>query len=556
MNKHEHRSLAESASLELALTEWREALGEDHVLTDGESLAATATTTFPTNHRIPAILRPADREQVQASLRIANRHRVPVYPISRGRNWGYGSRVPMSDGCVLLDLGRMDAIVDFSEELAYVTVEPGVTQQQVYDFLKIRNSRLMLTVTGAPPDASMIGNALERGLGKGVYGDRFSHVCGLEVVLADGCLLHTGYDRFAGAKVAPLGRWGLGPSLDGLFSQSGLGVVTRMTLWLMPYPEYLQTFFYQLPDNAGLVQAVDALRELRLRGVLRGSFVIFNDLRLLSIKQGFPWQLADGKEPLTLTQRKTLRAKLGGGAWFGEGALFSPSRAVGVAERRLVKRALRGKVAKLMFVDAFKARWLKYAAALLKKLIGLDLGELMDMAFENNPQRGVPIAHSTRMAYWKKPVLPAIDEDPDRDRCGLIWCAPAVPFNGWDIVRTVELIESCLSGFGFDANIGLNFSSERLVEITVALVYDRDTLGADGRAMACNTALLATLREAGYLPYRLGLQSMDAIPDSRDDAQSVLETLRNALDPCGVLSPGRYPSGAARKIRDETAAGL
>jgi hypothetical protein len=44
------------------------------------------------------------------------------YPISRGKNWGYGSRVPARDGCVLLDLGRMNRIVGFSEKLAYVTV--------------------------------------------------------------------------------------------------------------------------------------------------------------------------------------------------------------------------------------------------------------------------------------------------------------------------------------------------------------------------------------------------------------------------------------------------
>ena len=64
-------------------------------------------------------------------MRIANRWKVAVYPISSGRNWGYGSRVPAADGCVLLDLGRMNQIVDFNEELGYVTVEPGVTQAQL-----------------------------------------------------------------------------------------------------------------------------------------------------------------------------------------------------------------------------------------------------------------------------------------------------------------------------------------------------------------------------------------------------------------------------------------
>ena len=46
--------------------------------------------------------------------------------------------VPSASGCVLMDLGRMNRILDFSEDLAYITVEPGVTQQQVYAFLQER----------------------------------------------------------------------------------------------------------------------------------------------------------------------------------------------------------------------------------------------------------------------------------------------------------------------------------------------------------------------------------------------------------------------------------
>ena len=67
---------------------------------------------------------------------------TPVYPISSGKNWGYGSRARCATR-VLLDLGRMNRILDFNEELAYVTIEPGVTQRQLYDFLSAR-SRLWM----------------------------------------------------------------------------------------------------------------------------------------------------------------------------------------------------------------------------------------------------------------------------------------------------------------------------------------------------------------------------------------------------------------------------
>jgi 4-cresol dehydrogenase (hydroxylating) len=117
---------------ENALIEWSMALGPENVITEPSSLLAAETGTFAGGHRIPAIIRPGTRQEVQECLRIANLHATPVYPISSGRNWGYGSRMPTADGCVLLDLGRMDRIVDFSEDLAYVTLEPGVTQAQLY----------------------------------------------------------------------------------------------------------------------------------------------------------------------------------------------------------------------------------------------------------------------------------------------------------------------------------------------------------------------------------------------------------------------------------------
>src|SRR5450755_2598671 len=132
-----------------AARQWADVVGPENVITDGASLRAAETGTFATGHRIPAIVRPANRAEVQECMRIATRWQVPVYPISGGKNWGYGSRMPASDGCTLLDLGRMDRIVDFSEELAYVTVEPGVTQAQLFAFLRERRSSLWMDSTGA-----------------------------------------------------------------------------------------------------------------------------------------------------------------------------------------------------------------------------------------------------------------------------------------------------------------------------------------------------------------------------------------------------------------------
>src|SRR5438105_15560845 len=93
-----------------ALDEFSEIVGSAHVSTDARELRAAETCTYATDHGVPAIVRPADRTQVQECVRAANRCGVALYPISSGKNWGYGSRVPAADGCVLLAVSGMNRI--------------------------------------------------------------------------------------------------------------------------------------------------------------------------------------------------------------------------------------------------------------------------------------------------------------------------------------------------------------------------------------------------------------------------------------------------------------
>src|SRR5687768_4346930 len=121
---------ASAPAVSAAISEWRSAIGAAYVSTAADDLRAAAGATFPTRATVFAIVRPADTREVQECVRIANKFTVPLYPVSTGRNWGYGSRSPVRDA-VILDLGRLNKIIDLNEDLAYVTVEPGVTQRQL-----------------------------------------------------------------------------------------------------------------------------------------------------------------------------------------------------------------------------------------------------------------------------------------------------------------------------------------------------------------------------------------------------------------------------------------
>lgn len=213
-----------------ALRDWRLIAGHENVVTDPAVISRAEVATFATSARIMAILRPANAGEAAACMAAAHRHGIDVHPVSRGLNWGLGSKTPAVSGAAVMELHRLDRIVGFDESSAFVTVEPGVTFRQLDAFLKARGSRLFLPAIGGSPDASIIGNAIQRGHGIGPSSQRADAIGSMEVVLRDGTVASTGYlpgSIFTGGETH---RHGAGPSLAGLFQQGFMGIVTRMTL--------------------------------------------------------------------------------------------------------------------------------------------------------------------------------------------------------------------------------------------------------------------------------------------------------------------------------------
>lgn len=521
-------------------TEFARIVGPDHVVTHPGQLTRAETATFATQASVPLIVRPADRAEVQACLRLANRHGVPVYPVSSGKNWGYGSMVPASDGNVLLDLGRMNRITAFDEALAYVTVEPGVTQRQLYEFLREKQSRLWLDATGASPDSSIVGNTMERGFGHTPYGDHFAHTCGLEVVLPTGECIETGFTRFGECAAGPVYRWGLGPSLDGLFTQANFGVVTRMTVWLMPEPERFEAFFFRCDDDGALGPVIEELRRLRLDGTLRSTAHIGNDYKVVNGLGQFPWSATGGTTPLLPSHMASLRRQFRIGAWNGSGGLYGTR--VQVAEaKRLLKAALKGKVARLEFLDDRKLALARRFASVYRLVTGWDLSAALDLVQPvYGLMRGIPTEQPLASAYWRKRMPPPATMDPDRDGCGLLWCAPVAPLEAGHARRLASLSSETLLGHGFEPMLSLSLVTDRALTCVVSIAYDRDVPGEDGRAMRCYHELRARLEEAGYHSYRLGIQASGAGVGGDDPYGSLIARIKRAIDPQDVLAPGRY----------------
>ncbi len=532
-------------NLARALHSWRAILGSEHVITDPVALAASQTATFATAQRIPAIIRPATREEVRSCVRIANLHRTAIYPVSTGKNWGFGSRVPARDGCVLMELNRLNRILDYDEQLAYVTVEPGVTFRQVHEFLRAQDSGLMLSITGSTPDSSIVGNTLERGFGWGPYTDRFAHVCDLEVVLPTGDLVHTGFGRFPNTKTTPVARWGLGPALDGLFTQSNFGIVTRLTQWLAPRPRYFQVCFFTISHGARLPDLIDAVQSLRFNWSSRIMVTLANDYRFLSVHGQYPWQALANTRPFPPEVLEHIRMLWGAdrwwnGAWNGLLGFYETSNEQGIAGRKVVIEALKGVVDRLGFADAMGteiSRWDRPGD------LGLAENSCTELVLAEGGLLGVPGERGVAGTYWrKKGPIPRV-MDPDRDLCGVVICAPAVPFAGRHVGRAASIMAEAMTRYGFEPVLAATAISERLVHVVGMILYDREVPGEDERAASCHHAMLQSLADEGYLPYRLGIQAMNQLPKAVDDTDELLKTLKRVLDPNNILAPGRYGLG-------------
>ena len=155
-----------------ALDAFAAVVGKQWVLTSDEDRNSYLDPFAPGNpdeHASPAAVAPASTEEVQAIVKIANQYKVPLWPVSTGRNLAYGGAAPAMRGTVVLDLKRMKRILEIDEELGYALVEPGVSFFDLHDALAARGDKLWIS-SPAPGWGSVIGNALEHGVGYTPYG--------------------------------------------------------------------------------------------------------------------------------------------------------------------------------------------------------------------------------------------------------------------------------------------------------------------------------------------------------------------------------------------------
>lgn len=525
-----------------ALLEFRNSIGDANVITDSAALAAITKDTGNLSRRVTALLKPQSEDDVRSITQIASEYRLSIAPFSTGRNWGYGTSNPSAEGCALVDLSGMARILEFDADLGLVTVEPGVTQRQLAAFLEQTGFDFLVPVTGAGPDCSLIGNALERGYGITPIADHFGACTRIRAVLADGSVYDSSLSALGGDLVDKVFKWGVGPYIDGLFTQSNLGIVTQMTIALARRPESVLGFFFGVPREQGLESAVSAIQRIlqQTHGTV-GSINLMNRRRVLSMVEPYPTELGAGD--LIPDERLAAMAKRNQVMiWTGAGALYG-NRHMVAAAKRVVKKELRGTASRLVFFSPRSTHLLKGLSQHLPGQLGAsarNIFETLDKTLQL--LAGAPSEIALPLCYWKSGTRPPEGQpmDPARDGCGLYWYSPLVPMVPEKVREYTNLVEEVCRANRIEPLITLTSLSDKCWDSTVPILFEPQDAADSERAKQCYRQLFETGQRSGFVPYRSHVETMDWFVKGDSAFWQTAAKIKDALDPDGIISPGRY----------------
>jgi 4-cresol dehydrogenase (hydroxylating) len=456
-----------------------------------------------------AVVQPATTDQVQQIVRLANRYGIPLWPHSQGRNLGHGGPSPRVRGSIQLGFQRMNRVLEINDELAYAVVEPGVTWQDLYDAVAEADYHLLTPV----PDlgwGSIVGNSMDGGHTYQHYGADYMLPTGFEVVLPDGDLLRTGQGAVPGGTAWHVYKRGLGPSLDPLFVQSNLGIVTRMGVWLKRRPEAYAPVVLTIDDDADLEAAIDTIRELRLAGHLEGIPAMYSTLRAAHMIRDNP--VPANPEPFTAEELRSIGEERDVGAWSVRAYVWGDPELVTLRLQRIE--------------DAWTA---------------IPSGRVQPVRVYS-PDEYASLSGSVAQIGIGVPTLAALQTTPAN--IAHVDVSPVAPLRGAEIRVVVEELRRQYATANLNFGVGIMVTGERSAVLIAGIRYDKDNAASARTAFKVGRAMVTSLGRLGYVDSRPHLEYMDLAADQLswgDHAhRRFIERIKDAVDPNGILSPGRH----------------
>jgi 4-cresol dehydrogenase (hydroxylating) flavoprotein subunit len=435
---------------------------------------------------------PATLAEVRQVVRKAAQNGLQLYPISGGRNWGAGSRQPVSDGCLVVDLGRLNGIRRLDLERGYAVIEAGVTQRQLAQALA--GSDWLANFTPSCAGSSVVGNALERG--DGMLRSRVRDVLGLEVVMPSGEVVSTGGLSLSG-DYAGLPA---GPDMTQAFVQSNFGIVTAMAISLVWRPSVMR-FLHARISDAGFVDALEVA--VRFTRTVPGSLGL---TRLFGL-------VMTPREQTT----KPLRVSTG---------FFN-----------LVKPVL-GTENDTHHVTNHFTRELASVGG-VESVRSPEVGRLPadDPLYQvARVLRGEPNC-DTVAGEFGRPCA-ELDAGP----LGWMVFLPLVPLDTRSPAVALELLRTLVDRYRVQIAVELNLVSQHAANAVVQIYFYPDDDGRE-RAHRFRRAVREAFIAAGFYPYRSNIDDSPFEIAARDDAQlATLRAIKALVDPLTIIAPCRYIS--------------
>ncbi|MDB5688657.1 MAG: oxidoreductase [Sphingomonas bacterium] len=503
-----------------ALNAMRTIVGRAYVFSDEPQMTGYRdhfALSPPEEHAASGAVAPRNVEEIQRLLKVARDYRVPVWTISTGRNLGYGGAAPRMPGTLVLDLKRMNRIIEVNEKHAYAVVEPGVSYKDLYAHLQRTGSKLWIDCA-APAWGGVVGNLLDRGVGYTPMGEHFlQQQCGMQVVLSDGTVVETGMAGQRGQQGQYNYRYGHGAWVDGLFTQSNFGVVTRLGVQLMPEPPGYRPYMVTFPDEEAIEPLTEAIRPLKLAQIIPNA-ATSTELLWEAAVEVRKDQYFTGEGPTPASARQKIKDDLGIGEWNFYGALYGPP-AVMDATWPVIRDALGSiKGAKFYTAEDKKGRpSFEYRAKLM---------------------RGVPNMTEFGTVAW----IP---------NAGHVGFGPVVPVDGKLAFKQYRRIRELTNQAGFDY-FGEFIVGWRDMHHIFMPAFDLSDDIAKKKLHDLVGRLIDEAAAEQFGVYRTHLDFMDKVAGTyswNDGALARFNArLKAAIDPSGILAPGKsgiWPEKAA-----------
>jgi glycolate oxidase/4-cresol dehydrogenase (hydroxylating) len=340
--------------------------------------------------------------------------------------------------------------------------------------------------------------------------EHFMFSCGMEVVLANGSILKTGTGPLPGTKTWQIFKWGYGPYLDGLFTASNFGIVTKLGLWLMPAPPAYEPMGIVFDNPDDIDRIIEILRPLKINNVIHNGAAVTHVRKTL----GHIAVWGGSKEILPKVGRrfdyspevlKELKDAYNLGDWNCSFALYGLPETVQI-HKKIIKDAF-SSMSNFRFVDSSEMSNSPYWQAREKIM------------------RGEPLSDFD-MSDWIGPA-------------GTLWISPVAPVQHEHVATQIGIAEETCAKHGFKYSAELILGSGRDLHHIVWLMFDRSDKEERQRAHQCVGEMIDRYCDVGYLPYRTNVAFMDHIMRKLGPFREICHDLKRLFDPKGILSPGK-----------------